>query len=61
MENRKVKQVLSRGWHQEEGEDVGKGCRREIGRNITYSSMKIRKMRTVETVPGMGRGGNKGE
>jgi hypothetical protein len=23
-----VKQVLSRGWHQWEGEDIGKGCRR---------------------------------
>jgi hypothetical protein len=27
-ENRKVKQVLSGGWHQWEGEDVRKGCRR---------------------------------
>jgi hypothetical protein len=28
MENRKVKQVLSRGWYQGEWEDIKKGCRR---------------------------------
>jgi hypothetical protein len=26
--NRKVKQVLSEGWHQWEREDIRKGCRR---------------------------------
>jgi hypothetical protein len=27
-EDRKVKQVLTGGWHQWEGEDIRKGCRR---------------------------------
>jgi hypothetical protein len=28
FKNRKVKQVLFRGWHQREGKDIRKGCRR---------------------------------
>jgi hypothetical protein len=34
-------------------ERVWKG---EYGRNIIQSSMKMKKMRSVETIPGMGRG-----
>jgi hypothetical protein len=34
-------------------------CEGEYGRNIMYSYMKMKKMRPVETIPGMGREGIK--
>jgi hypothetical protein len=40
MQNHKVKQVLSGGWYQWEGEDIRKGYRRV---NIIYSWMKMEK------------------
>jgi hypothetical protein len=41
MENRKVKQVLSGGWHQCEGEEYKE--KGEYDRNIMYSCMKMNK------------------
>jgi hypothetical protein len=41
MENRKVKQVMSRGWYQWEREDIRKED--ECSGNTTYSCMKMEK------------------
>jgi hypothetical protein len=43
MENRKVKWVLSGGWHQWEGEDIRKGCRRWIWWKYYILCMKMKK------------------
>jgi hypothetical protein len=43
MENRKVKQVLSKGWYQWGREDIGKGGGGEYGGNIMYSHTKMEK------------------
>jgi hypothetical protein len=56
MENRKVKQVLSGGWHQREGEDIRKGCGRVTMVQILCRMYVNGKMRPVETIPGMGEG-----
>jgi hypothetical protein len=56
MENRKVKQVLSRGWYQWEGEDIRKGCRRVNVVEYYVLMHENGKMRPVETIPGMGGG-----
>jgi hypothetical protein len=53
-ETRKVKQVLSRGGCLWEGEG-------KYGGNIGYSCMKMKKMRPVESILGMGEGRDKGE
>jgi hypothetical protein len=60
--HRRVEQVLSggEGWHKWEGEDRRKGCRR-VNMVEYYALMNENgKMRSVETIPGMG-GGDKGE
>jgi hypothetical protein len=43
MENRKVKQVLSGGWHQWEGKDIRKGYRRMNMVEYYVSCMKMEK------------------
>jgi hypothetical protein len=54
IEDRKVKQVLSGGWHQWEGEDIRKGCRRVNMVEYYVLRYKNGKMRPVESLPGMG-------
>jgi hypothetical protein len=49
------KNVLSGSWHQWEGEDIRKGCRR-VNTVEYYIHMKMERMRPVETIPGMERG-----
>jgi hypothetical protein len=45
------------GWYQWEGEDIRKGCRR-VNLVEYYALMNENgKMRPVETIPGIGRGG----
>jgi hypothetical protein len=46
----------SRGWHQQEGKDIRKGCRRV--NVVEYYALMYEngKMRPVETIPGMGGG-----
>jgi hypothetical protein len=45
------------GWYQWEGEDIRKGCRR-VNLVEYYALMNENgKMRPVETIPGLGRGG----
>jgi hypothetical protein len=58
MENRKVKQVLSWGWHQWwRGEGIRKWCRKvNVVEILCTQRMKNGKMRPVETIPGMGGG-----
>jgi hypothetical protein len=51
MESRKVKQVLSGVWHQWEGEDIRKGCRRVNMVEyyiLVYGNVK---MRPAEAIP----------
>jgi hypothetical protein len=58
MEDRKVKQVLSRGRYQWEGKDIRKGCKRVNMLEIHALTYENGKMRTTETISGMGfRGG----
>jgi hypothetical protein len=53
METRKVKQVLSWGWHQWEGENIRKGCR-SVNMVEYYVLMYDNgKLRPVETIQGM--------
>jgi hypothetical protein len=55
-ENRRAEQVLF--WR---GEKVGKGCERMNIVQILCTHLCKWKMMPVETIPGMGRGGNKGD
>jgi hypothetical protein len=43
------------------GQEVGTGCRRVNMVQILCTHVCKWKMRPVETIPGMGEGGNKGE
>jgi hypothetical protein len=59
-EDRKVKQILSGGWHHWEGEDIRKGCKR-VNMVEYYALMNENgNMRPVETVPRM-EGGRVGQ
>jgi hypothetical protein len=55
-ENRKVKQILSGGWHQQKGEDIRKGCRRVNMVEYYVLRNENGKMRPGKTIPGMGKG-----
>jgi hypothetical protein len=58
-ENRKVKQILSGGWHQWDGGKHKERCRRV--NMVEYSVLMYEngKMRPVDTTPGMGERGIK--
>jgi hypothetical protein len=52
-ENRNVNQFLPGGWYQWKGEDKWKGCRR-VNMVLMY---EYGKMRSVETILRLGKGG----
>jgi hypothetical protein len=56
LENRKVKQVLSGGWQQWDGEEIRKGCTRENMMEYYVPVHENGKMRPVEIISGMGEG-----